>query len=458
MHRVQKVLAGGLLVFAASIASISGAEASCPPFHTLTNGTTADADDVMDNFNYTLTCSINMGIGQDTSGLSGFPSQLLQVSGTSGLDGSTPPSIYIWSNSAGTWTPNVPYAQLLFGNADATGGSGIKSKIAAMAETDTGGPSGLAFFTKISSTLSEAMRITGAGNVGIGTSTPDTQLVLTGPSGEPTTASHVMTVSSAGTAGIMLNGDNTNASGEPAGAYIQLNVDGNTDFSSGGQLAAVNTAGKDGTGANTYANTLGNAVGLLTFGARPLQFGVSGAVAATITTAGNFGIGTTTPAQALEVSGMVKVDTFATATATALCVNANVLATCSSSQRYKEGITDATFGLAEVMQLRPVTFKWKGRDEKDFGLVAEEVAKVDPLFATYKDGKVEGVKYAQLTALLINAVKDLKSANDRQAAQIAELQKQVGTMQRRMAAARNSSEVQGRLAALEKRVSLGAHP
>jgi hypothetical protein len=453
MQYAPKFIAGGLLAFAASLASLSEAEAACPTFHILTNGTTADANDVMDNFNYTLTCSVNMGIGQDTTGLSGFPSQLLQVSGTSGLDGSTPPSIYIWSNSAGTWTENVPYAQLLFGNADSTGGAGVKSKIAAMVEGTAGGTSGLAFFTKTNSTLSEAMRIASDGNVGLGTSTPDTQLELTGPSGEPTTATHVMTITSAGNAGVMLIGDNTNASGEPGGAYIQLDTDGNTAFGAGGQLAAVNTAGKDGTGVNTYTGTLANSVGLLTQGARPIQFGINGAVVATISTAGNFGIGTTTPAQALEVGGMVKVDTFATATATALCVNANVLATCSSSQRYKEGITDATFGLAEVMQLRPVTFKWRGRDEHDFGLVAEEVAKVDPLFATYKDGKVEGVKYAQLTALLINAVKELKSTNDRQAAQIVELQNQVSAMRRQMAANGSSLKPRQRWAALEKRPS-----
>jgi hypothetical protein len=147
--------------------------------------------------------------------------------------------------------------------------------------------------------------------------------------------------------------------------------------------------------------------------------------------AGKVGIGTTTPAQALEVTGEVKVDTFASATSTAVCSNAGVLATCSSSIRYKEDVKDASFGMADVEKMRPVTFKWKGRDENDLGLIAEDVAKINPLFATYKDGRVEGVKYAQLTAVLINAIKELKSANDMQAAQIAQLQSQVGELRRK---------------------------
>jgi hypothetical protein len=100
----------------------------------------------------------------------------------------------------------------------------------------------------------------------------------------------------------------------------------------------------------------------------------------------------------------VKVDTFASASATTVCENGNVLSSCSSSIRYKEKVKPAPFGLNEVMEMQPVTFKWKGRDENDFGLVAEEVEKVNPLFVTYKDGEIEGVKYPQLTAVLIRAV------------------------------------------------------
>jgi Chaperone of endosialidase len=130
--------------------------------------------------------------------------------------------------------------------------------------------------------------------------------------------------------------------------------------------------------------------------------------------AGNVGIGTASPrgSSTLDVNGKLYVATFASSSATTVCQNSNVLSSCSSSIRYKENVKDGTFGLKDVMLMRPVTFKWKGRDEKDVGLIAEEVEKSNPLFVTYERGQIEGVKYPQLTAVLVNAVKELKAGND----------------------------------------------
>jgi len=120
------------------------------------------------------------------------------------------------------------------------------------------------------------------------------------------------------------------------------------------------------------------------------------------------------------------VDSWASASSTSVCQNGNILSTCSSSRRYKEDIANANFGLKEALALNPVTFKWKGRDEKDFGFIAEDVAKINPLFVTTtKDGKIEGVKYPQLSAVLVGAVKELAgamtAANDNQVQQKAEI-------------------------------------
>lgn len=169
--------------------------------------------------------------------------------------------------------------------------------------------------------------------------------------------------------------------------------------------------------------------------------GVGSTAYAMFITSGKVGIGTTTPAQALEVNGQVKVDTFASASATTVCQNANVLSTCSSSIRYKENVKDAPFGLNEVMKMRPVTFKWKGRDEHDLGFIAEEMEKIDPLFVTYKDNKVEGVKYPQLTAVLANAVKELKAANDNQAREIVSLKDQLNELRKDVAFVKRSMEL-----------------
>ncbi len=160
---------------------------------------------------------------------------------------------------------------------------------------------------------------------------------------------------------------------------------------------------------------------------------------------GNVGIGVASPTQKLDVNGKIKVGSFGSATASTVCQLSGVLSSCSSSIRYKERVKNATFGLAEIERMRPVTFKWKGRSENDFGFIAEEVAQINPLFASYKDGAIEGVKYPQLTAVLVNAVKELKkekdndasrirtlqTAYDRQASQIEDLRKQMAVLTRK---------------------------
>ncbi|MGE3468225.1 MAG: tail fiber domain-containing protein, partial [Pyrinomonadaceae bacterium] len=119
----------------------------------------------------------------------------------------------------------------------------------------------------------------------------------------------------------------------------------------------------------------------------------------------------------------VRVGNLAGAVSTNLCITADrVLAECSSSGRYKENVRSLTDGLSLVRRLRPVTFDWKGRNETDLGLVAEEVAAVDPLLVTRNtEGEIQGVKYDQLTVVLIDVVKEQQQQIEEQGAEIAAL-------------------------------------
>ncbi len=107
---------------------------------------------------------------------------------------------------------------------------------------------------------------------------------------------------------------------------------------------------------------------------------------------------------------VVAIGRFSTpATSVPVCTNAaNEFVSCqSSSRRYKEAIQPFQTGLSLVQRLRPVTFNWKTDHKRDVGLIAEEVADVEPLLSTRNDaGEVEGVRYTQLTLVLINAVKE----------------------------------------------------
>ena len=60
-----------------------------------------------------------------------------------------------------------------------------------------------------------------------------------------------------------------------------------------------------------------------------------------------------------------------------------------------------------ILALNPVTFRYKEELDPDkipqFGLIAEEVEKVDPdLIARDEDGKVTTVRYEAVNAMLLN--------------------------------------------------------
>jgi hypothetical protein len=70
-----------------------------------------------------------------------------------------------------------------------------------------------------------------------------------------------------------------------------------------------------------------------------------------------------------------------------ICRNSSgIISGCSSNIRYKNSIASFNLGLNLVNRLRPVTFNWKSDDSPDLGLVAEEVAEIEPLLVSYKDG------------------------------------------------------------------------
>lgn len=82
----------------------------------------------------------------------------------------------------------------------------------------------------------------------------------------------------------------------------------------------------------------------------------------------------------------------------------------TSSRRYKENIETWTSSLADVLNLRPVSFtgKFDEPENKILGLIAEEVEQINPQAVVYgPDGQVESINYNAIIDMLINAVKEL---------------------------------------------------
>jgi len=84
-----------------------------------------------------------------------------------------------------------------------------------------------------------------------------------------------------------------------------------------------------------------------------------------------------------------------------------LLGHASSSRRYKEDIKPMEKTSEVLFGLKPVSYRFKKEIDKtqslDYGLIAEDVAKVDPNLAI-RDGKgqIENVRYNAINAMLLN--------------------------------------------------------
>ena len=86
----------------------------------------------------------------------------------------------------------------------------------------------------------------------------------------------------------------------------------------------------------------------------------------------------------------------------------------TSDIRLKTNIEPLTYGLKEVLQLRPVSYDWKDNSGKNkIGLIAQEVKKIVPQVVIGDETKENlGMNYAELVPVLINSVKELQAQID----------------------------------------------
>jgi hypothetical protein len=111
--------------------------------------------------------------------------------------------------------------------------------------------------------------------------------------------------------------------------------------------------------------------------------------------------------------------------------SAGQLGTISSSQRFKTDIRPMNKASEAVLALNPVTFYYK-KDKTDtpqFGLIAEDVAAVNPnLVVRDKEGEVYTVRYEAVNAMLLNEFLKEHRTVQEQGATIAELKKQIAAL------------------------------
>jgi hypothetical protein len=365
------------------------------------------------------------------------------------------------------------------------------------------------------SALTERMRITAAGKVGIGTQTPSAKLEVISESGNDGVASYSTSTSgnSFGVFGFSASSygvyGHSNKSGS-SGVY-GYNSDGNGIYGESNTGSGVRGISNSSAGVLGSSSSGIGVLGLSTGSAPAGQFNGKMLVF------GNTGIGTFTPTKELSVNGFIAVDheeqnagalnngtasshglIFGTGTSgegiaskrtvggdqwgldfytnytRRLAITnggtvkpgidngqnlgtlgarwSNVFAAngtiVTSDERLKKAITNLGYGLSQVMQLRPVSFQWKDRDDGRtyLGLLAQEVEQIVPE-AIEKDTDPAtplGMNYASLVPILIKAVQEQQTTLEHRDAKLKAIQNENAILKERQA------ELEARLVALEQ--------
>ena len=115
----------------------------------------------------------------------------------------------------------------------------------------------------------------------------------------------------------------------------------------------------------------------------------------------------------VNISGSLGVGTAASGVVGAILATNDVVAFSTSDERLKENVELIGSAVEKVEAINGVTFDWipmEGihvHEGHDVGVIAQEVEKVLPELVTTRDNGYKAVKYDKLTAVLIQAVKEL---------------------------------------------------
>ncbi|MCO5252178.1 MAG: tail fiber domain-containing protein [Candidatus Kapabacteria bacterium] len=131
------------------------------------------------------------------------------------------------------------------------------------------------------------------------------------------------------------------------------------------------------------------------------------------------GINTSAPTQNLDVNGNARFRSIASDAYHGVLNRKSdgTLTTATSDIRFKENILTLENSLERVKQLRGVSFTWKSNPEYGtrIGFIAQEFEKVMPelAFINPTDGFM-GINYAEMTAVLVEAMKEQQAIIDEQ--------------------------------------------
>jgi len=198
---------------------------------------------------------------------------------------------------------------------------------------------------------------------------------------------------------------------------LTLNTEGNSNTGVGSSALRNNTSGTENTALGAGAlnrnqdgfdNTAVGVQALFSNTTGDENIGVGVGAGFNVTTASNvicIGSDGANVDNTTWIDNIFNTRTQSAITAPVVVSNTGQLGTVASSERFKKDIATMNQASEAILSLRPVTFHYKTdtKGTPQFGLIAEEVAKVNPaLVLPDKEGKPYTVRYDQVNAMLLN--------------------------------------------------------
>ena len=101
-----------------------------------------------------------------------------------------------------------------------------------------------------------------------------------------------------------------------------------------------------------------------------------------------------------------------------------------SDVRLKNNIVPMSNMLGKVLQMQGVTFNLNATNQASFGFIAQDLEKVFPLAVNTGTDSYKSVNYAAMTSVLVEAIKELNAKNEKQQANIDAQQKQIDELKK----------------------------
>ena len=180
------------------------------------------------------------------------------------------------------------------------------------------------------------------------------------------------------------------------------NTTGNYNLFSGTSSGFYNTTGSNNTALGAYSGPANGSGALTNATAVGANVALTTSNTLILGNGANVGIGTTTPAYALDVVGIIRGNNVA-----------------ASDARFKTRVRPLGGALAAVLALRGVRYEWNALGIQhggtagagQVGVIAQELEQVFPELVSTDAQGYKAVNYAQLTPVLLEAIKELAARN-----------------------------------------------